>query len=43
MRGGDGFIGQLWAQEDQRTVFSRHRALTHFLGFTPQSAYHAAH
>jgi len=39
MRGGDTFIGQLWAQEGQWTVFGRHRALTHFLGFTPQSAY----
>jgi len=39
MRGGDTFIGQLWAQEGQRTVFGLHRALTHFLGFTPQSTY----
>jgi len=36
MRGGVTFIGQLWAQEGQRTVFDLHRALTHFLGFAPQ-------
>ena len=25
MRSGDTFIGQLWVQEGQRTVFGRHR------------------
>jgi len=36
MRGGDTFIGQLWAQEGRRVVFGRHRALMHVLGIIPQ-------